>query len=83
MPLRRIRTPNLDPGTRATDKANMVEVLTGLPRRDRDALLSVYCDGKSEQEIEATPGAGLDRLRDFRRSAKTAFSEKRSRRTVA
>jgi DNA-directed RNA polymerase specialized sigma24 family protein len=83
VPLRRIRTPNLDPGTRATDKGNMVEVLTGLPRRDRDALLSFYCDGKSEQEIEATLGAGLERLQDLRHSAKTAFSERRSRRAVA
>lgn len=52
----------------------MIEILTGLSKRDRDAILSFYCDGKTEQEIEATHLVDAEHLRLLRRSVRAAFS---------
>ena len=79
MSLRKMRPTDFAPAAGAKDTAIMVEILTGLAERDRDAALSFYCDGKTEPEIEATLGVGMEHLRDLRRSLKAAFCEKRSR----
>ena len=79
MSLRKMRPTDFAPAAYAKDTAIMVEILTGLAERDRDAALSFYCDGKTEREIEATLGLGMEHLRTFVVLSRPLSSKKRGR----
>ena len=76
--IQKIRLRSLNLTRRSKDKAIMLEILTALPKSDRDAILNFYVDGKTEEEIEATFGVRTDRFRELRRTVKAAFHEKRA-----
>ncbi len=73
MPLRLFRTPAPHPVAREKNTATLLQILTGLPRRKREALISFYCDRRSERDIEAVFGIAVDEFRELRRSTRAAF----------
>jgi len=54
----------------------MVEILGELPVAERNALISFYCDRKSEEEVQTTFGFDTERFREIRRSARMIFSQR-------
>jgi len=77
-PLGSARPFRLEPRRRAQDEAIMIGLLTHLKERERDAMLSFYCDGMTEREIEDTLGVSTAHLRELRHSMKASFLEQRA-----
>ncbi len=73
---RQLKTKETDPETEAKNITVMVKILGELPEAERDALMSFYCDRKSEDEIQTTFGFDTERFREIRRLTRVMFFER-------
>ena len=55
----------------------MVEILSALEHRDRQALFQFYVDGHEEHQIEVNLDLNSGHLQELRRSVRAAFSKRR------
>ena len=61
------------------DETVIIELLAGLPSKDRQALLRFFVDGQPKEVIESSFGIDGERFRELRRSVEAAFFERTGR----
>ena len=66
--------------SRIEDRDLMIDILSQLARRDREAALLFYVDGHEEHQIEAELDLNPGHLQELRRSVRAAFSERKAAR---
>ena len=62
------------------DRDLLIDILSQLTRRDREAVLLFYVDGHEEHQIEAELDLNPGHLQELRRSVRAAFSERKAAR---
>ena len=56
----------------------MIEILSELAGREREALLRFYVDRQAERQIEVDLGLSRNRLQELRQYVKAAFVERQA-----
>jgi len=56
----------------------MIEILSELAEREREALLRFYVDRQAERQIEVDLGLSRNRLQELRQYVKAAFFERQA-----
>ena len=79
VPLRSARLFELDRRRREQDKTIMIEILTHLTEREREAMLRFYLDREPESEIEESLGFDPEQFLQLRRSLRAAFERRTGR----
>ena len=54
----------------------MTEILSALPRHDREALARFYVDGQPQEEIAVALRMDVDQFRELKASVRAAFFSK-------
>jgi len=73
---RQFKTREIDPETQARNAAVMVKILGDLPGAERNALMSFYCDQKSEKEVQTAFAFDTERFREMRRSTRVMYFQR-------